>query len=525
VSEARDGQDSHYSSVGAGQRSMKQATRRGGNNALRAGAATFQPQNAVPGFAPMPNLPTPNMLNLANLPPPPPGPMPFDMMNNPMAFLTMMAALGTNMPGMPSLPQINAQGKGTNGQTRQGKCLDYHENGFCARGNMCAFQHDGGHDAVNDAPEYDPEEPSLGTPFGTVINKRPGPKRTNNIGGKGGKSRAPFSAPGPSHDRTNTTLVVEQIPEEHFNEENVRGFFSEFGTIVDVELQVYKRLAIVKFEDHATANRAYMSPKDVFENRFVKVYWYKENSSTEAARYGNVEMADGSNTYGDDEEALDLEGIARRQDEAQKAFEERRRKWDEAEARSADIDRQLKEKDAEMKEIRKQLAELAGEDIDGLNEEYSQELATLAAEAETLFAQKEPLPPGGRGRGFPPSGAYRGRGLAPFFRGRGAPRGGYLGRGRGRSRGTFSPFPNNRSSVKRLDNRPRRLAIAGIQKGTSREEALRQYLLVSSNAADGEFTQADCSRRICLSAPTSNPILKSLTHSSSPLSNAIRPRR
>lgn len=515
TSETRDSKDAHYNRTGAGQRPIKQTARRDGKNSLRGGAVAFEPQNSFPpAFAPMPN-----MLHLANLPPPPPGPMPFDM-NDPMAFFTMMAALGTNMAGMPPLPSNNSPGNGANGRVRQGRCHDYHEKGFCARGDMCAFQHGGTNSAFNDAPEYDPDQPSLSAAFAESAHKRAGPY---NSGKRGRRTRAPFSMPGPLYDRTNTTLVVEQIPEEHFSEDDVRGFFSDFGTITEVEMQAHKRLAIVKFEDHAAANQAYMSPKAVFENRFVKVYWYKKDmGGALEAPYGDVDMADDENDYEDSGQVLDPEEIARRQAEAQKAFEERRRKIEEAEAKSADIDRQLQEKDAEMRKIRQQLAELAGDDISGLDEEYSEDLATLQAEAENLFAQKEPIPSAGRGRGYPPRGGYRGRVYTPFFRERGAPRGAYRGRGRG---AFAAPFPGSRSSVKRLDNRPRRLAIAGIEKGSPRDEALRQYLVVSHTASRILLVRANRLFRTCQSAPASSHILKTLTHSSSPLSSGTKLRQ
>ncbi len=46
-------------------------------------------------------------------------------------------------------------------------------------------------------------------------------------------------------------------------------------------MQPYKRLiAIVKFDNWSSANAAFMSPKVVFDNRFVKVFWYTGDQST-----------------------------------------------------------------------------------------------------------------------------------------------------------------------------------------------------------------------------------------------------
>ncbi|KAH3911678.1 hypothetical protein HBH56_127140 [Parastagonospora nodorum] len=469
ASEARDESDSHYNAASNGSRPIKQATGRGGIHTLQGGAAAFRPQHALPAFAPMPTAPgfppvpttnglpprptasglpprpmsnMPTMPNMANLPPPPPGPMPFEMMNNPMAFMSMMAAMSTNMGGIPPLPLVNTQGSHAGGRSRVGKCYNYHEKGFCALGSLCAFEHGDGDDIPQAVPEYDPDQPSLGS------------NRTRHGGGKAVKARAPFSMLGPSYDHTNTTLVVEQIPTEKLREKDVRAFFSEFGTVVDVQMHTFKSLAIVKFEDNAAATRAYMSPKAVFENRFVKVYWYKQGYG-EGAFDGEVEMGDGDgNDFYMQDDRLNPEEIAKRQAEAQKAFEERRKKTQEADAKAAEIERRLKENDVETKQIRQQLAELGVDYDDGMHKEQSPGLANLALEAENLFTLKE-APSMGRGYGFPLRGIRRGRGTR---------RAGYLGR-------------TSKSSVKRLDNRPRRLAVSDIEKDTPRDEALRQYLM------------------------------------------------
>ncbi|KAF1912783.1 hypothetical protein BDU57DRAFT_550601 [Ampelomyces quisqualis] len=454
TSETRKGPDAHYNRADAAHRPIKQATLRAGQG-LRGAAAAFEPQHAAPAFAPPPNL-----FNMANLPPPPPGPFPFDL-SNPMAFFSLMAALGPNMPAMPPLPlplpPFNAPNNGPTGRPRQGKCYDYHENGYCSRGTFCLFQHAIPDGSGSTVPEYDPDQPSLGTGFASAVSKQRASSQSHNQNQKGRRPRAQFSLPAPSRDLNNTTLVVEQIPEEQFSDEAVRSFFSKFGTITEIQMHAYKRLAIVEFEDRAGADQAYHSPKVVFDNRFVKVYWYDQSS-------GIRETLDRKN-----EEALDLEAIAARQAEAQKAFEERRRKFEEAEAKSADLDRQLAEKDAEMNKIKQLLAELTGNENNGRHEGLSQDLATLQAEAESLFVQTDHTgPPDGR-RGDTPRGGFRGRGPP---RGRGTTRGAYRGRGN-----FVPPFAGNIPTVKRLDNRPRRLSIAGIEKGTLKDEALRQYLV------------------------------------------------
>lgn len=467
-SEVREGYDAHDRQTAGGSRPTKQTARRG-NKILRGSAPTFEPKNGRPAFAPMPTMP--NVPNFANLPPPPPGLPPFDV-NNPMTFFALMTALGTAMPGMPSLPPFT-QINGVNGQVHKAKCYDYHTKGFCGLGTMCPYEHSA---TAEDVPGYDPNQPSLSTHSVPVENGRQGTNsRFDNRINR--RERAPFSLSGPSHDTSLTTLVVENIPAANNNEVNVRGFFSQFGVITDVQMQAHRRIAIVNFANHDAANKAYNSPKAVFDNRFVKVYWKRADTviGPSITKFEDVEMTydEEFNEPVEEEEPLSREEIARRQGEAQKAFEERRRRKEDAEVKAAEIERQLREKDAEMRRTRQQLAERARSE---LSENFTQDLATLQAEAEDLFVQTDGSAPVSRGRGVPTRGAYRGRGVGSI-----APRGrGFTPdlttRGAQRGRGTFSQAFNGRGFTKRLDNRPRRLAVANIEKGSTKDEELRQYL-------------------------------------------------
>lgn len=457
TSQPRDGQDAYYIPAGDGNRPLKQTARWGSGNA-RGGVVELQ--SGLAGFASMPVYP-----NLANLPPPPPGAPPFDP-NNPLAIFAMMIAFGANLPGMPALPFPTLQSNGPDSQGPKARCEEYHTRGFCALGSLCPHEHG---DAIavplGDLPAYNPEHSSLAVQSHRGNDRKTLRAQTRGI--KGGRPRAPFSLPGPSYDPSNTTLVVEQIPQEQFSEENVRSFFLEFGTITEIQLHAHKSLAVIKYENRESADRAYNSPKAVFGNRFVKVYWHNSDSEM-----GEV------NT---EEERLDPEEIAKRQAEAQKAFEKRRKREAEAAARAEEIEKLLEEKNEEIKEIKKQLAALAGDQAGDLNgfmdENLSQSLATLQAEAENLFAQHDDTGTrrgGGRGA-F--RGGYRGRGYSTQpSRGRGNTsfRGTYGGRG-----AYGPPFPGGHSSVKRLDNRPRRLAVSQIEVDSPRDEALRQYLIVN----------------------------------------------
>ncbi|KAF3041950.1 hypothetical protein E8E12_008582 [Didymella heteroderae] len=413
-------------------RPLKQAARRVKNG--RAGGLNAQ----APAFAPMPNMPPLNP-SMGEVPP-------FDP-TNPMAFLAMAAAFGISLPGMPPIPALYVE-------TGNIRCADYDTKGFCAAGSTCPYRHD---------LEYDPDQPAQALDGGQSSYTQS--NRAYNGRPNGGRARAPFSLPGPTRDRTNTTIVVEQIPEENFNEEDVREFFGKFGTILDVQMQAYKRLAVVKYVTHDAANAAYISPKAIFDNRFVKVYWHKSDADLGPQRTHNDFDADGEEDSYRDTEMLGPEEIERRQAEAQKAFEERRKKEEEAAAKAEEVDRKLQETNAEILRIRRELAKVSGEGDRDIEEDFSKDLATLQAEAENLFAQQDAAADSWRGSsrgGY--RGAYRGRGYAARARGF---RGGYRGRG---------PFAGVRTGVKRLDNRPRRIAIRDVEPGSRKDEALRQYL-------------------------------------------------
>jgi hypothetical protein len=290
---------------------------------------------------------------------------------------------------------------------------------------------------------------------------------------------------------------VEQIPEDKFDEQSIREFFSEFGEIVEVTLQAYKHLALVKYDSYAAARRAWASPKVIFDNRFVKVYWYKPSSKPDAGGQRPSAPAESR----PETPAFDKEEFERQQADAQKSYEEKAQKRKEAEEARQALEKQreglLKKQQEEKAKLMQRLGD-KGDSNGDANGEGSQEkngngmpaegdsaseqtrslraqLAALEAEAKSMGIDPEngdqgSFPSRGRGRG---RGGYRGRGAyAPRGRGGYDPsfRGGY--RGRGAPRG-------GRGGVLRLDNRPKRVAISGVQFDSARDEALRTFLVVS----------------------------------------------
>jgi RNA-binding protein 26 len=482
----------------SGDRPVKQMRRGGGRGGFDARGGRFaqppmhqqqqQPQWQAPQMPAMPQM--------GQMPAPPPGMPPYDP-NDPMSmFMAMQQAMGSlqGMPGMPSMPSMPAMPGAPPAQKKTGRrCFDYDRKGFCARGASCPYEH--GEEAIvaPAADQYDPSNSALpGFPPVDQFNdsgRGGGRGRGRGRGGnfRGGGRRADISIQGQNFDRSNTTIVIEQIPEDKFDEQTIREFFNEFGTIEEVGLQPYKRLATVKYDTYDAAKAAYDSPKVIFDNRFVKVYWHKSDApyKPSGAGEGDVEMKE-------QEPQIDPEEFAKRQEEAQRKHEEAMKQRAETEKQRLDVDAKIKAMEAEKKKLAEMLARKGGKtatpaastpkanggatpnDPKGLQEQ----LAKLEAEAQSLGIDPENTTNGwagasgyrGRG-GFRGRGAFRGRGFTPGFRG------GYAGGMRG-------------GAVKRLDNRPRTVAIV-FPSGTydQHDEALRQYLLLSNNLEHAELSK------------------------------------
>jgi hypothetical protein len=268
-------------------------------------------------------------------------------------------------------------------------------------------------------------------------------------------------------------VVVEQIPEEKFDEQSVRDHFGEFGEIQEVTLQPYKRLAIVKYDGYDAAKAAYDSPKVVFDNRFVKVYWYKPdgvpkppNGHPAPYRKGGEDAA---------ETQIDPEELARKQEEAQRRHEEQKKQREEARQQKEELEVRMKAIEAERKKMNAMLAKKSGKDVpmeEPAKEDSEQTkglketLAKLEAEAKALGIDPNATPAanGWDGGGYVPRG-----------------RGGFRGRARGR--GFQSGFRGGRGggAVMRLDNRPKTVCVSFTEGSyDDHEEALRSWMLFNS---------------------------------------------
>ncbi|KAL4933342.1 CCCH zinc finger and RRM domain protein [Aspergillus undulatus] len=430
-------------------------------------------------------FPNPSAAGFPVMPPGFPG---FDQ-NDPMAAMMAMQSMGfPQMPGMPPMPMPPAGGQQPDqmGPKSSEKCPFYETQGICYLGAACPYQHDTVPGASKD-DEYDPKSSNIVADF----RRRPdGPMRGSDRGrGRGRGSdrggfnnrgrRSEFSSAGPNDDPSVKTIVVEQIPDDKLDEFTVRDFFSQYGEITDISLQPYKKLALITYVDHATAKAAWSSPKVIFDNRFVKVYWYKSKGDR------GHDQRNGSR---EESQPFDPEEFQRQQEEAQKTYEEKLKQRQETEKAKQDLEKQREELLKKQEEEKQRLLQKIGgaassgsatpdggaakspsdENASEQTKQLRAQLAALEAEAKSLGLDPNNTgsPPfRGRGRGFGGRGGYapRGRGYDPSYRGSYRGRGGFAARGRG--------------GVLRLDNRPKRVAVSGIKPNSEQDEAFRQFLI------------------------------------------------
>ena len=455
TSQSRNSGSERTADHSTGERPHKQVARRGGVTVGRSGPRVNAPATTIvaPGFsanaAPFESFfgqPSATLPEFPSLDP-----------TNPFGFLANMSAMMSTLYSgqafgaqVPNLPKA--------------KCVDYETKGICKLGTFCPYDHGTGVVVPAD-PQYDPSNSSLAMIHATDRVTTNGSNGNSFVSQNCDRIRATFSQSGPSRG-LDDTVVVEQIPEDRFTEQHVRDFFSQFGAIVEVQMHAYKRLAIVKFSDHPAAQRAYDSPKVIFDNRFVKLYWFKPEHLPQSNRTnGTVPQATAQDEipkiYNEDTDMVEIEEIKLKQAQAQKEFVDRKKKADEAAARTNMLNAQANAKEEEAKRLRARVMELErAKGVEAINQKeqraYVNDLARLQSEAAELFANAGSTAPSNAGRGN-------------FISDRGSSfRGG--SRGRGSALG-------GRGGVVRLDNRPRHLAVAGIEAGSAKERALKQHLL------------------------------------------------
>lgn len=278
-------------------------------------------------------------------------------------------------------------------------------------------------------------------------------RRNNNLNNQGN------SQPGENQQYAKKQLMVEKLPEDKFNENDLREYFSQFGEISSVKLDVKQHLAELEFSTHEAAQAAYTSPSAVFGNRFVKLYW---------------NIKEGYDNDSEKNSTIDVESLKEAQIMKQKEWEEKQAKLLENENRR----KELLEKQIQLLQLQKdqstlllKIAEAEGtpEDVE------SKKLADNAINVK-LEALKRDLNSVGLPIQKTPLSNYRG---------------GYRGRGRGR--GGYAPYsPYSRpfrgrggynASRYTYDARPKVISVSPVP--ADKEETLRGYLM-----SIGEYEKA-----------------------------------
>lgn len=116
--------------------------------------------------------------------------------------------------------------------------------------------------------------------------------------GRGGRDKEKKEAAVKPEERK--TLYVKSIPPNQMNLMKLSAHFGRFGTVVNIQLRPKEGAAYVQFDDHASAERAFKSPKSVMGNRFIKVVWsFSDPSDPEgAAAQAAGEAADEASAKG-----------------------------------------------------------------------------------------------------------------------------------------------------------------------------------------------------------------------------------
>ncbi|KTW25987.1 hypothetical protein T552_03261 [Pneumocystis carinii B80] len=159
------------------------------------------------------------------------------------------------------------------------RCLDYEERGYCMRGDMCFYDHGIDHIVMDGqySDAYDPTQ-SIHTNHSVTITQ-PGLNYKNSFRNdrerfRKHKKNNSCYIQGPNYDQSITTLIIENIPNNDLNEENIHLFFKKFGKISKITVKKAEHKAILKFKDWESANKAWSSSAPIFNNRFVKLYWH-----------------------------------------------------------------------------------------------------------------------------------------------------------------------------------------------------------------------------------------------------------
>ncbi|EPY50521.1 RNA-binding protein [Schizosaccharomyces cryophilus OY26] len=279
------------------------------------------------------------------------------------------------------------------------------------------------------------------------------------------------------NDPTNTVLYVRNIPEEYLDEEKVSSFFSKFGVLEKIELNLEQHAAILTFTSHEAAHNAWSSPEPIFNNRFIKIFWYNPNKASQSRPASRKDFFQASSRSPDLENHEDEEDpslLLQNEDfhkdiaEKQKLHEERMKRLEENKKALEELNERKQQLALQQLEQQRLLMSKIKE-ADPENKNKSQlletQLAVLKAEAESLG-----IPVGSEGSQSGRSTNHHPSSSAPSQRGSSA----YRGRGRG----GFSLASMS------IDNRPTRVKVKNLT--PEKNESLLQFVF-----SVGEYESID----------------------------------
>ncbi|GMR41864.1 hypothetical protein PMAYCL1PPCAC_12059, partial [Pristionchus mayeri] len=152
------------------------------------------------------------------------------------------------------------------------------------------------------------------------------------------------------------TLIVKKIPAELNNISKLNEHFEQFGSITNMQVHYERQpdTALITFSSRFEATKAYKNPEPIFNNRFIRVFWYSNvteggpNKTTLSSGVtvetpeGNIQAA---HVPVAPREPVVLPGPGQTKYRKPEAVEAFKKKQEEAAARKADKEAVLRHKD------------------------------------------------------------------------------------------------------------------------------------------------------------------------------------
>lgn len=257
-------------------------------------------------------------------------------------------------------------------------------------------------------------------------------------------------------------LIIANLPNDKLEEQIIRAYFSRFGAIDNVSIDLTSRIAEIEFANPHSARKAWSSPVPIFDNRFIKVFFRKKDAE-QAQEQKQKE-----------EEPFDVEGFKAKQIERQREFEERLAK---KKIQDAKLKEMIALKEKMLNNFEQELSKLEAEfkanpqdeqAIKAKVDSIQAEMSKLGVTPDSIAADKAKL------NGTIPVVPQRGRGA---LRAR--------GRGSARGRGGFTPYqrPVGASYNRKLDLRTRTVTVKNL--ANPKDEGLAKVLeSFGNNVAD-----------------------------------------